>query len=296
MLDVECSMFDVFFNLLILIFHSLHPLERAAGAQPAVHKRIQIAVHHPLHIARFHAGAQILHHAIGLEDVAANLVAPGNAALLAVKPFHVGLLRVHPLRVNPRQQQPHGRRAVLMLRTLGLRRDDQPGRNVRDAHGGLDLVHVLAALAAGTERVHLEFSRRNHDVGIALLDFRNRVHAGETRVPAFVGVERRDAHQPVHAAFGLGKAVGVFALKQHGDALEARAFAGQRVGDLDLPAARFGPALIHARQHFRPVLRLGAAGAGVDAEDAILPVVRAAQENLQFQRVEFLEKFLRGRG
>ena len=51
----------------------------------------------------------------------------------------------------------------------------------------------------------------------------------------------------MHAALGLGKAVGVFALKQHRDALDAGAFAGQRVGHLDLPAARFGPALIHAR-------------------------------------------------
>ena len=94
----------------------------------------------------------------------------------------------------------------------------------------------------------------------------------------------------MHAALGLGEAVGIFALKQHRDAFEAGRFAGQRVGDLDLPAARLGPALIHPREHLRPILRLGAARAGVDAQDAILPVVRAVQENLQFQRVEFLEK------
>jgi len=96
-----------------------------------------------------------------------------------------------------------------MLRTLGLRCDDEAGGNVRDAHGGFDLVHVLAALAAGTERVHLEFIRRDDDFLVVLFDFRDHVHAGETRMPAFVGIERRDAHEPVHAAFGLGKAVGV---------------------------------------------------------------------------------------
>src|ERR1035437_2523145 len=245
---------------LFLVLHPLHPFQRATGAQPAIHERIQIAVHYRLHIARFHAGAQILHHAVWLKDVAANLVAPRDAALLTVKPFHIGLLRVLPLREDPRQQKPHCGGAILVLRTLGLRCDDETGWNVRDAHGGFDLVHVLAALATGTERVHLEFSWRDDDVGIAFFNFRNRVHAGETRVTAFVGIERRDAHEPVHAAFGLGKAVGVFALEQHRDALEARAFADQRVGDFNLPAAGFGPALIHARQHFRPILRLGAAG------------------------------------
>ena len=38
---------------------------------------------------------------------------------------------------------------------------------------------------------------------VALLDFRNHVHAGKTRVAAFVGIERRDAHEAMHAAFGL---------------------------------------------------------------------------------------------
>ena len=44
-------------------------------------------------------------------------------------------------------------------------------------------------------------------------------------------------------------------------------------------------------QHLRPIPRLGAARAGVDAQDAILPVVRAAEKNLQFERIEVLEKF-----
>ena len=178
-----------------------------------------------------------------------------------------------------------------MLRTLRLRRDDEAGRDMRDAHGGLDFVHVLAALAAGTECVHAKFIRRNDDFAVALLDFRNRVHARETGVAAFVGIERRDAHEAMHAALGLAKTVGVLALDEHRDAFEAGGFAGERVGDLDFPAARFGPARIHARKHFRPVLRFRAARAGVDGEDAIFFVVRAVEKEFQFQRVKFLEKF-----
>ena len=74
---------------------------------------------------------------------------------------------------------------------------------MRDAHGSLHLVHVLSALAAGTERVHFKFIRRNDKLGIIFLDFRNHIHAGKARVPALVGIERRDAHEAMHAALGL---------------------------------------------------------------------------------------------
>ena len=43
--------------------------------------------------------------------------------------------------------------AVAALRALVLARDHEAGRDVRDAHGGVDLLHVLAALAAGTVHV-----------------------------------------------------------------------------------------------------------------------------------------------
>ena len=41
----------------------------------------------------------------------------------------------------------------------------------------------------------------------------------------------------MHAALGLAKTVGVLALDQHRDAFEAGGFDGERVGDLDFPAA-----------------------------------------------------------
>src|SRR5262245_1846583 len=62
-------------RLFLFVFDALHALERTTCPQPRIHKRIQIAVHHRLHIARFHGGAEIFHHAIWLEDITANLVA-----------------------------------------------------------------------------------------------------------------------------------------------------------------------------------------------------------------------------
>ena len=84
----------------------------------------------------------------------------------------------------------------------------------------------------------------------------------------------------MHPALRLAKAIGILALEQHRDALDARAFARQRVFDLHLPAARLRPALIHPHQHAGPVAGLRAAGAGVDAQNAIVAVVRAIEKNL----------------
>jgi hypothetical protein len=78
------------------IFHLdvLVPMPRAAGAQPRVHEPVEIAVEHALRVARAYAGPEVLDHLIRLEDVAANLAAPPNLALLAVEFVHLGALLV----------------------------------------------------------------------------------------------------------------------------------------------------------------------------------------------------------
>src|SRR5712672_871319 len=86
--------------LLFLVLDPLHSFGRTTGPEPAIDERIEIAVHDRLHIAGFNAGAEIFHHAIGLEDIAANLVSPGNAPFFAVEALHLLLLRVDPLRIK----------------------------------------------------------------------------------------------------------------------------------------------------------------------------------------------------
>ena len=85
-------------------------------------------------------------------------------------------------------------------------------------------------------------------------------------------VERRLAHQPVHAGLGAQPAVGVLTDDVHGRTLHAGNLAGGRLDDLGLEIVRLGPAQVHAQQHFRPVLRLGAAGAGLDIEKRIIGI------------------------
>ena len=173
-----------------------------------------------------------------------------------------------------------------MLRTLVLAGDHQPGRDVPDAHRRLHLVDILPSLAAGAKRADLELGRRQFLL-LALLDLGDDIDTGETGVAAFVRVERRNTNKPMHAALRLAKAVGILAGDQKRGAFDAGDFARKQFADLDLPTARLTPALVHSQEHAGPVARLGAAGAGVDGENAVAAVVRPVEQQLEFERFDF---------
>ena len=60
-------------------------------------------------------------------------------------------------------------------------------------------------------------------------------------------------------------------------------FARHQVDDLGLETALLAPAQVHAQQHLRPVLRFGAASAGVDGDDGVAVVVRAGERQLELK-------------
>ena len=99
-------------------------------------------------------------------------------------------------------------------------------------------------------------------------------------------IERRDAHQAVHAALGGEQPVGVLAVDGEGDALDAGlvAFAGFVQLDVEAPALR--PAQVHAQEHLGPVLALGAAGSRVDAHDGVAGVELPGEEALLLQTLQ----------
>ena len=148
------------------------------------------------------------------------------------------------------------------------------------------LVDVLAAGAA-----------RSHDVGTyivlidvdldAVVDHRKDHDAGERRMPARIGIEWRDAHQPMYAVFAFEPAIGVVALDLHGRRLDAGALAFALLEPVDLVAVRLGPAHIHAHQHAGPILALGAAGAGVHFEIAVVGVGLAGEQRFQLTSRHF---------
>ena len=115
------------------------------------------------------------------------------------------------------------------------------GRHVRVAHAAFGLVLVLAAGAAAAERVAPQVVGPDLDVDRAV-DLRRHVHGGERRLPAGVGVERADAHQPMHAGLALQVAVGVVADDAQRGAADAGFLVVELIDDLGLEAVALGPA------------------------------------------------------
>ena len=120
----------------------------------------------------------------------------------------------------PRPQHLPGLRAVAVLRAVVLAVHDDVGRDVGEADRRFGLVDVLAAGPARAQRIgaHVGFLDVDDD---AVVDHRIDVDARERRVPARVGIERRDAHQAMHAVLGLEPAEGVAALDLDGRRLDA---------------------------------------------------------------------------
>ena len=81
---------------------------------------------------------------------------------------------------------------------------------MNDAHGRFGLVDVLAARSARLERLEPQIFGIDLDLDVfTRFDLRNDVDRGERRVAAVRGVKRRDAHEPVDAAFAFERAVRV---------------------------------------------------------------------------------------
>jgi hypothetical protein len=123
-------------------------------------KAFEVAVHHGLHVAGLLAGAEVLHHLVGLENVGANLAAKADLALLAVVLLHLGALLVQLQFVEAGLEHAHGRGAVLDLRALVLAGDDEAARDVGDAHGRVGRVDALAARTAGAVDVDADVRTR----------------------------------------------------------------------------------------------------------------------------------------
>ena len=155
------------------------------------------------------------------------------------------------------------------------------------------LVDVLAAGAGGAERVDLE-------VGLVDLDLDRVVHdridpdAREAGLAPRRGVEGADAHQAVHAGFGLEPAIGGGAGDLQRGGFDAGLLALALLEQLHLVAVLLGPARVHADEHLRPILRLGAAGAGIHLEIGVVAVGLAGQQALDLAALRVLRDAAEG--
>ena len=146
---------------------------------------------------------------------------------------------------------------------------------------------MLAARAAGAVGVDLQVVVVDLDLA-DVLDDRRDLDAGEARLAAVGGVERRQPHEPVDALLGRVEPVGVLARDAEGRRLDAGLLPRARLQQLDLEAALLGPAHLHPQHHLGPVLGVGAARAGVDGDERVAGVVVAREQPLLLERREAL--------
>ena len=122
------------------------------------------------------------------------------------------------LLVQARAQDLHGETAVLVLRFL-CRHHDEAGRQMRDPHGQIGLVDVLAAGAAGAHRVDADVL--GPDVELDILRLRQHRDGGGRGVDAPAGLGGRHALHAVHARFVLEAGEHALAGDRGYDLLEA---------------------------------------------------------------------------
>ena len=156
------------------------------------------------------------------------------------------------------------------------------GRQVRDAHRRVRGVDALPARPGGADRrpradrprgssTSTSSTSGTADTEAKLVCRRLEASKGEMRMSRWTPISPREI--PVGVLPGD--------LDRH--RLDPRLFARQQVDHLGLEPLALTPAQVHAHQHLRPVLRLGAARARMDGEDRGLGVVRARQHDLELE-------------
>jgi hypothetical protein len=177
--------------------------------------------------------------------------------------------------IQPCAQHVPGGGAVLVLRALGLTGDDDAGRKMGDADRRVGRIDMLTARARRSIRIYTTIGFIDVHLD-PVVDHRIDPDRGEARMAAGVGVERRNPHQAMHAGLGLRPAMGVVAFDEQRARLDAGLFARRLLDHLDVEFVPLAPAH-HAKQHARPILAFGAAGAGMNLDEGVVGV--ASPEN-----------------
>ena len=207
-------------------------------------------------------------------------MAPADVALGLVRLLGLRLPLLQLQFVQAGAQNLPRLRPVAVLGAIVLALDDDTGRLVGQADGAVGLVDMLAAGAGSPVGIDPDLRLVDLDLDI-VVDDRIDPGRGEAGVAAGARIVGRNADETVNAALRLQPAIGVFAVDAQGRRLDTRLFAQAFFKPFDLVVVCFGPPGVHADQHLRPVLALGASGAGMDFEETVIAVGLARKEAFQ---------------
>src|SRR5690554_2197072 len=155
-----------------------------------------------------------------------------------------------------------------MLATVVLGRDDDTCRLVGNTHGTVGGVDMLTTGTGCTIGVDFQIAFVNLYLE-TVVDYRIDPDAGKAGMTFGSAIVRRNTHEPMDAAFGFGKAIGILASDFEGGRLDTSLISSLIIDHRDFIAARFRPALIHTQQHFCPVLAFRPASTRVNFQISI---------------------------
>ena len=109
-------------------------------------KFVEVTVEDAIDVADFNFRSMIFREAVRLENVRPYLAAPRDIELAVFDGLRFGFLLLNLELEEARPQNLHADFLVLVLRAFVLALNNDVRRDVRDAHGGIRGIHVLAAL------------------------------------------------------------------------------------------------------------------------------------------------------
>lgn len=248
---------------------------------------MDVAIEHGVKIAHGEAGAGVLDALVGMLEVAPDLAAKADAGLgLILGGF--GLLAFHffePSQLSAKHLPSEG--SVLMLASLLLALNGNPGWEVCEANRAVGFINVLSTCSAGPVRIGPHVCFIDFDF-FRVFDFGRDIDRGKTSLSFPFRVEGADPDKPVHSRLAFEVAISHRPANGEGGrvnpsleiVLAIEKFCGIVVG--------LCPVEIHAEHHLSPVVGVGAAVSGVDRHDRACRIMRTIQKGFQFQHVESL--------
>src|SRR5271169_768662 len=101
-------------------------------------------------------------------------------------------------------------------------------------------------------------------------------------------IERGNSDEPVHSNFAGEKSERIFAIDREGHRLQSRFFACLVVVEYGFESLTFSPSEIKAKEHVRPVLRLGSTRARMDGHDSVASVIFTGEQGFGFETIDEL--------
>ena len=258
--------------------------------QIALDEAIDITIQDIFRIALFHTSSVIFDEPIGVKNIGAYLIPPGNFLFAFVNLLHLLCPFAHLQFIEACPENLHSGGPVFVLRAFILTLDYDPGGEMGDPDGGIGLIDMLSSGPAGPKSVYPDVSVINVNNHI-VRRFRVYKYRRKRGMPPFACIKRRDPHETVDPCLGLEIAVGVLPFDNNGYILNTRLFSREDIDYLGDKTSALSPPQVHAQQHLGPILGLSAAGSGIDADNDVPTVVIVGEHAFQFEGTEPLFSF-----